>query len=550
LERTFSLLTETANEAAVPVLLAALDSPDSAIQELAMQAVLGRRRGAGQRVLVERWHRLSERWKLQIARQPRQISPSVRHAVLSTDAELCANGCSALLYIREFELIPALVTGLEEPNNPHAPMIAQTLLSLCELLQEEISGPRDKPRLQDPVRICNLVLPSLEKAVERFELHHCREMVEAFLILANRENPVLHRVLAEPRHPAYLVMMDILCHSSRPALVRLVLNQLECRFAPSAVIQVVAHRSDVTFMRQLLKRIGPEPSALLRTSLRRVESVACLTNSLDLLDTLSEKEQASAVLLAVASNMNRLSVFAVLKRVMASGRTAARRAASAALSEFGGVEANQLVVDGLRDPDPQVQANVAVQLRERGIPGAITQLIQLLDSRHDIVRRAAQSCLTEFNFRRYITVFDLMEDRVRSSTGMLVMRIDPEATAELAAELKSRTRSRRLRGLEAAVAMDAVYLVEPLIIGLLNDPDHFVRAEAARTLAYCNSPLALQSLHNALSDRSVAVREAAEQSLEKLSADGRMTTAGSFLSALDQVEFSPLMEQSPADLRP
>ncbi len=497
-----------------------------------------------------RWHRLSERWKLQIARQPRQISPSVRHAVLSTDAELCANGCSALLYIREFELIPALVTGLEEPNNPHAPMVAQTLLSLCELLQEEISGPRDKPRLQDPVRICNLVLPSLEKAVERFELHRCREMIEAFLILANRENPVLHRVLAEPRHPAYMVMMDILCHSSRPALVRLVLNQLECRFAPSAVIQVVAHRSDVTFMRQLLKRIGPEPSALLRASLRRVESVACLTNSLDLLDTLSEKEQASAVLLAVASNMNRLSVFAVLKRVMASGRTAAHRAASAALSEFGGVEANQLVLDGLRDPDPQVQANVAVQLRERGIPGAITQLIQLLDSRHDIVRRAAQSCLTEFNFRRYITVFDLMEDRVRSSTGMLVMRIDPEATAELATELKSRTRSRRLRGLEAAVAMDAVYLVEPLIIGLLNDPDHYVRAEAARTLAYCNSPLSRQSLHNALSDRSVAVREAAEQSLEKLSADGRMTTAGSFLSALDQVECSPLMEQPPADFRP
>jgi HEAT repeat protein len=543
-------LTETANEAAVPVLLAALDSPDSAIQDLAMQAVLGRRRGAGQRVLVERWHRLSERWKLQIARQPRQISPSVRHAVLSTEAELCANGCSALLYIREFELIPALVTGLEEPNNPHAPLVAQTLLSLCELLQEEISGPRDKPRLQDPVRICNLVLPSLEKAVERFELHRCREMIEAFLILANRENPVLHRVLAEPRHPAYLAMMDILCHSSRPALVRLVLNQLECRFAPSAVIQVVAHRSDVTFMRQLLKRIGPEPSALLRTSLRRVESVACLTNSLDQLDTLSEKEQASAVLLAVASNMNRLSVFTVLKRVMASGRTAARRAASAALSEFGGVEANQLVLDGLRDPDPQVQANVAVQLRERGIPGAITQLIQLLDSRHDIVRRAAQSCLTEFNFRRYITVFDLMEDRVRSSTGMLVMRIDPEATTELASELKSRTRSRRLRGLEAAVAMDAVYLVEPLIIGLLNDPDHYVRAEAARTLAYCNSPLSLQSLHNALSDRSVAVREAAEQSLQKLSAEGRMTTAGSFLSALDQVEFSPLMEQPPADFHP
>ena len=348
LARTFSLLTETANEAAVPVLLAALDSPDSSIQDGAIEAVLARRRGAGQRVLVERWHRLSERWKLQIARQPRQISPAVRHAILSTEAELCGNGCDALLYIREFELIPALVTGIENPDNPQATLVAQTLLSLCKLLQEEISGPRDKPRLQDPVRICDLVLPSLEKAVERFERHRYREPIEAFLMLANRENPVLKRVLTEPRHPAYLVMMDVLCNSPRLAIMRLVLNMLECRCAPSAAIQVVAHRSDTPFVRQLLKRIGSEPSDLLRSSLRRVESVAYLTDSLHLLDTLSEKEQASAVLLAVGSNMNRLSVFEVLKHVMTNGQTAGRRTASAALSQFGGVEANQLALGGLR----------------------------------------------------------------------------------------------------------------------------------------------------------------------------------------------------------
>ena len=73
-----------------------------------------------------------------------------------------------------------------------------------------------------------------------------------------------------------------------------------------------------------------------------------------------------------------------------------------------------------------------MQLRDRGIPGAISQLIQLLDSRHEVVRQAAQSCLTEFNFSRYITVFDLMDDKIRRSTGLLVMRIDPQATSELA----------------------------------------------------------------------------------------------------------------------
>ncbi|MHB8863420.1 MAG: HEAT repeat domain-containing protein [Pirellulaceae bacterium] len=549
LSRTFSLLTETANEAAVSVLLAALDSPDIAIQNRALQAILDRRRGAGQRVLIERWHGLSERWKLQIARQPRQISPSVRHAILSSDAELCVNGCSALLYIREFELIPALVTGLEEPGNPQATRVAETLVRLCELLQEEISGPRDKPRFQDPVRICELVLPSLEKAVERFESHRCRETMEAFLLLASRENALLNHVLAEPRHPAYLTMMDILCHSPRLAVIRLVLNLLECRFAPSAALQVVAHRADGMFMRQLLKRADPDLSEPLRWSLRRVESMDSLICALDVLDTLSEKEQAAVVRLAMASHMNRLNVFRIVKQVLTCGRTAARRVASAALGEFGGAEANQLVLDALQDPDPQVQATVLGQLRERGIPGAITHLIHMLDSPHDVVRQAARGCLMEFTFHRYITQFDLMDNKIRTSTGMLVMRIDPDATTALARELKSNTRTRRLRGLEAAVAMDAVYLVEPLIIGLLNDPDHYVRTEAAGTLAYCNTPLALESLRNALRDRSVAVREAAEQSLQKLSADGRMTTAGSLTLALRQVESSLLLEPPPMDAR-
>jgi HEAT repeat protein len=220
---------------------------------------------------------------------------------------------------------------------------------------------------------------------------------------------------------------------------------------------------------------------------------------------------------------------------------AGRRAAATALAQFGGAEANQLALEALRDPDPQVQANVAVQLRGRGIPGAITRLIRLLESPHAEVCQAAQSCLGEFNFNRYITVFDMMEDDIRRSTGLLVMRVDPHAADQLAAELKAGTRTRRLRGLAVAMAMDAVRQVEPLIISLLKDDDHFVRSEAARVLAYGNSPLAQQSLREALMDRSVSVREAAEHSLRKLAESGRVTTASTFASALELGEGSPLV---------
>lgn len=541
LARTFSLLKETANEAAVPVLVAALDSSDLAIQEEAVQAILGRRKGAGQRVLIERWPQLPERWKLQIARHPRQISSAVRSAILGTEPELCVSGCDALLYLRDYELIPTLVAGVERPNQPQLALVGHTLLSLCEILEEELSGPRDMGRHNETALFVAAALPSLERAVERFELHRCRDAVESFLLLASSDNTTLQRLLADPRHPAYLVVLDVLCKSLRMPIIRLVLNLLEVPQAPSAVIQVVAHRTDTTFLRSLLKRIGYELSDTLRAHLKRVESLPCLTQSLAVLDTLAEKDEVAAVLLATGSNLNRIEAFRVVQYLMTRGRTEARRLASRALAEFGGAEANQLALHGLRDPDPQVQANVTLQLRDRGIPGAITQLIRLLDSPHQDVRLAAQESLTEFNFNRYITMFDLMDEKIRASTGLLVMRVDPKAATELAGELKSRTRTRRLRGLEAAVAMDAVDQVEPMVIDLLSDTDHFVRAEAARTLGCCNTPLAYQALQTVLHDRSAAVRESAEQALNKLTAEGRMTAALSITSALDGVESSPLL---------
>ena len=383
--------------------------------------------------------------------------------------------------------------------------------------------------------------------MDRFEQHRRREVVEAFLMLTNHENVMLKRIVCEPRHPAYLAVTEILGNSSRIAIMRLILNLLQSRFAPSIALQVVAHRSDLPFIRQLLQRLANGASNGLVCSLRRVDSIVWLQGDLELLDALSEREQETVVQVVMASDINRLEAFRVIKHLMETGRPAGRRSAAAALAEFGGAEANRLALDGLHDPDPHVQANVVMQLRERGIPGAISRLIQLLDSRQEVVAKAAQMCLSEFNFNRYISVFDMMEDDIRRSTGLLVMRIDATAVDQLAEELKARTRTRRLRGLEMAMAMDAVHHLEPLIIALLKDDDHFVRAEAARTLAYCGSVVAQQALRESLLDRSVVVREAAEQSLRKLSEAGRMTTAGTFAAALRHAEYNPLM-QEPRDL--
>ena len=145
-DKTLQLLTETPNEASVTVLLAGLDSAESEIQRGSLLALLARRGGAGQNELICRWAKLDDRLQQIIGDYPRQVAAGVRHAILSRDREHCSNGCAALLQIREYELIPALVTAITDPGNPQAELVAQTLVELSEMLYDEIAGPRTKPQ--------------------------------------------------------------------------------------------------------------------------------------------------------------------------------------------------------------------------------------------------------------------------------------------------------------------------------------------------------------------------------------------------------------------
>jgi HEAT repeat protein len=177
-----------------------------------------------------------------------------------------------------------------------------------------------------------------------------------------------------------------------------------------------------------------------------------------------------------------------------------------------------LLLEALRDEEPLVQAVAAGQLRERGIPGAMSMLVELLDGPHAPVREAVRASLTEFRFSRFLENFDLLDEQARRETGGLVKRVDAESLARLVEEMKAGARSRRLRAVEMAVAMDAVAEVEEALIERLADVDQFVRAEALRALADRDSPRVRRALRELLLDPRAVVQETAERALQKLAA--------------------------------
>jgi HEAT repeat protein len=310
-------------------------------------------------------------------------------------------------------------------------------------------------------------------------------------------------------------VVDVLLHSERAGVLRLLLSYLDDPHPPTAALSAMARRQDLRFIRNVLKKIGFEPSAQTAANLKRLESIPWLQSHFELLDQLDDACQHSAVQMLMASGIKRLEAFKVIEHLALDGTPGGRRAAYEALARFHGLDASALTVRALDDEDPFVQAAGVRQLRQRGVPGALPRLLELLDSRYEVVREAVRESLAEFQFKRFLANYDSLEPATRASTAPLVRKIDPQCLPQLAEEMKSASRTRRLRGIEMAVAMNAPRDVESTLIELLSDEDHMVRAAAARAMEHCTSPASRQALQRSLSDRSPLVQEAARQSLNE-----------------------------------
>jgi HEAT repeat protein len=516
METTLSALAATDNEASVAVLVAALDQPQHAIRDGAMQTLLMRSSAVATAEVLRRWDHLSDRWKQHVAQHGEWIAPAVRKALLDVHDDLHRIGCEVAVATRDYDVIPLLVTAAVEAFTAHGDRAATTVLQLAEQLSDEILSQRDYRIRRDPQMQRAHVLISLEKAACEFHVHGRRELVEAFLLLANRENATLKHVLQSPTDRTFGPLTDVLSSSTRPGVERLLLSYLDDPFAPLAAMQIMVRRRDVAFLRRLLRKIGAEPAPIVRMNLKRIETIPWMQVNLSLLDALGDHEQPGAVQLAALSGLPRQLGFEIVAYLLRHGGLAGRRSAARALAQFRGPGADELVLRTLDDEDAQVRAAAAAQLRERGVPGAIQRLLQMLDSPHEVEREAAQTGLGEFRFERYVQLFDTLSPDARRATGLLVKQIDAAALTALQAELTAAARSRRKRALEMCVAMGLVEETIDEIAGLLRDDDQFLRIEAIRVLATCDCETTRQALRDSLVDTHPLVQEAAEASLTHL----------------------------------
>lgn len=525
LKTTFELLGQTKNEAAVGVLLSALEASDLQVQSGGLESLLKRRGTAAPRELLSRWHELSERWKKVAAQKVARISGAIRDAILSGDEQLLKNGCDATVWLCEYDLVPTLVTATLDETNPHSELTAQTIVTLCETLCDDLSSSLDNKKQRHAQTARQHVVGALERSAAGFEQHKDKTLLEAYLMLVGCENAVLKRILQHPHDPAFASLIHLLASSPRPGIMRLLLNYLDHTDVPAAIYSILGRRSDLTFVRHFVQRFSEGIRPVEKNLLKRIESFAWLKEDLKVFSALGEQEQSGAIELAMCSGMSRRDVFQVIRESMASTHIATRRAAARRLGEFCGQDATALIANSIDDDDPEVQSHVARLLRGHRVSGAVSKLITLLDSPHSIVRDAARESLSDFSLGPFLNAFDELEDDARCERGALVTRVDPDAVEGLQKELQSNSRHRRLRAVHAVAAIRAAREVEDQLIALLNDGDHLIRTDAIVTLAACDSTKTRSALRDALLDENRGVREVAEEVLQILAEQTELTAA-------------------------
>jgi HEAT repeat protein len=513
-------LAETPNEAAVPVLLAALRTKQRKHREHVLEALLHRTSAAAEMEVLSQWHTLTPPLRELIAERSGWISGAIRIALTdpaqsTSGDQLCRNACEAAVATHDFDQMTALVAAAIDPKNPCSAPAAEAALLLAEALYDELHAPRDYRVRRDPQLQRASVLPILERAADNVDRHQRLELVEALLLLGDRDTAAIKRILQSPRDASFPSFSKVLKRSSRPGVIRLLLSYLDDPHAPRPALEIVAARRDLQFIRQLLRKIGNQPAQVVQTNLHRLEEIPWLAEAGTIYEALAENEQPAAVHLVASAKLEPAQALQILSLALQIGGEAGRRAAAAALAQFRTADADEIAWQALDDEDPLVRAQAVSRMGNHATPTAIPRLLEMLDSPHQPEREAAQQCLNEYNFERYLQAYDTMAPEARIATGLLVKKVDPTTMSQLIKELQAPERPRIARGLQIATDLQMIPDLFDNIVALLNDADQYNRLDAVRTLGGCPLEDSQQVLRRALLDHSPLVAQAAEEALAR-----------------------------------
>jgi len=520
IEKTFSLLAKTKNQASIGVLVSAMDLPFFEIRDTALSSLLQHRGLIAQRAIIDRWSNLTASQKSWIEAEEYPLESGTKEYLRSQDKDRFYTALEIVHDCDLFDLMPMMVHIVADSRHPHREKAGATLIQMASALWDESTRhSTDKHYGVGAIRI--EVVDALETAIRHYEDHRSQHLLEAYLILATRENRLLREIWSDVKHPAHAPILRLMRHSTRAEIIELTVSVITDPHPLMPVLNLIGLRYDVPFMEALTKQIPGEISGDVKRNLGKLHKVHWAEEHHDVLEKLSPNSQAAGIHVAMATSVGSERLHAMLVAMTGSEHADCRLAALEELASFVDPTTNEIMLDAVNDPNISVRAEALRQIRPRGITGAIKLLLEHLASPELLIQDTVRKALAEFSFPRYLSAFEKMSPDAQINTGKLVCDIDLQSPKLLAVELRSEATARTMRAFRVLESLGLHPQLEEHLLELLQHDDHLVRAEAASALAHCHSSSdAISALREAMLDRNARVRENASQSLRKI-VDGK-----------------------------
>lgn len=527
LEKTIKYLGKCENPAAIELLRPLLAGDDLKVRGLAFEGLYIKRDPEILRELFAEFVANPERWQNVPQVTPERLGKMVQAVLESNDMEQIRAAVPIIRQFKIFEAMTSFVTLLESSDNDSAKFGAEGIMMLGEMFYTELLGaatPTDRSNLD---RKRQWITSELDGVAKRYSVHGFDEPIKALLLVSKKDYETFQSITADFHSSVCKRMMEILATENHPGYYRLLLSFVDDPDSPPAIDLILADKQEPLFVQNLLKVVGNNPDENAKKGLRRLKGFTWLRPNNPQLPELIKDLEVPFIRLITSMALPREELLALFRFMMNKGTPEGRRAAAEALRPYPGDDFNALILEVIDDPDPTVCAHLLRILKNRGVKEADAIIARCVERNSEIVNKTIYDLMPDYRIDSFLSRMGQYPESQARDYGRIVCRVDPNTVKIIGNEISSFVPLRRAIACDAArfTGLCAHFKEQLYKIGE-SDEEASTRAAAFRALSELLTKEAFIVLQNGTTDRSLAVREAAELAVRHWAQMAREATAG------------------------
>lgn len=489
------------------------------------EAVLERGRPGNAEMLIVELDRLPETLRHKIVERAEELAPAIRKAATRhgpRGAEHALHLIQQSASTRMAYLVTALIRHSHSDVRDRAGHCLLALAQRCESTPSQA----DHPHLDAESAV--YLLEAVEQAVVLYSNHDHPAVLRSMLTLIPRRMPEAVEAMRRTEHPATAAMNELLATADEPRVRAALPAILAVRSLSDAAREGLQHAVQQQRLGDVLDRghLFLLPPA--KRELRRVRRPEAVIPDARQLDTLKPEAQRHYPRYLASLHLDLTDRVMQLARLVKTPCPATRLAVLRELLAIThdpvpehrpAVEnATDAIATLTTDPEPTLARTALWHLIRVDYSGLPRILADLVNSRHEAIRKVAARRLAPMGFAKLWAGWPKLSIDRRIAAGRALIKIAPDFHRQLATKLASRDPVNRLRALGIIGTLNQGGYFEPALLELCTSDDPRIVASAVKALGGCTSDRAREVIALALQHNDDRIRANAIEAMSRTDA--------------------------------